>query len=79
MRDLGGEGHPTRVIRLVAEALPRYKRLRLIRALHAAGFTDREIAEATGYTTYTAARIRRSLGLEPNPAEGTAPSGSHHR
>jgi hypothetical protein len=51
---------------LVAEALPRTQRLRLIRSLHGIGLTDDEIAEATAYTTYTAARIRRSLGLEPN-------------
>lgn len=53
--------------RLVAEALPREKRLRLFAYLHSTGLTDAEIGEVLTYSTYTAARIRKSLGLAPNP------------
>lgn len=56
--------------RLVAEALPRKARLRLIARLHEHGLTDVEIADVTAYSTYTAARIRRSLGLAPNENGG---------
>lgn len=52
--------------RLVAEALPRVQRLRLITRLHEHGLTDDQIADVTAYSTYTAARIRSSLGLAPN-------------
>ena len=52
--------------RLVAEALPRPQRLRLIYSLHDLGLTDAQIAEVTAYSTYTASRIRASLGLEAN-------------
>lgn len=51
---------------VVAEALPRPQRLRLVRSLHRRGLTDVQIAEATHWSTYTAARVRRSLGLLPN-------------
>lgn len=53
--------------RLVAEALPRMQRLRLVSRLHEHGLTDAQVAELTAYSTYTAARIRSSLGLAPNP------------
>lgn len=53
--------------RLVAEALPRTQRLRLLTSLWRRGYTDEQIADALAYSTYTAARIRRSLGLAPNP------------
>jgi hypothetical protein len=50
-----------------AEALPRYLRHRLVRELHALGWTDSEVAEWTAMTTYTAARIRWDiLTLPPN-------------
>lgn len=51
---------------IVAEALPRPQRLRLIRSLHRRGLTDVQIAEATAYSTYTAARLRQALDLPPN-------------
>jgi hypothetical protein len=53
--------------RLVAEALPRTQRLRLVTRLHAEGCTDVEIAESLTYSTFTASRIRAGLGLPPNP------------
>lgn len=53
--------------RLVAEALPRPQRLRLLVGLWRRGFTDDQIADALAYTTYTTARIRASLDLPPNP------------
>lgn len=53
--------------RLVAEALPRTVRLRLIYSLHGLGLSDEQIAEVCAYSTYTAARIRAGLGLEANP------------
>jgi hypothetical protein len=59
--------------RLVAEALPRTTRLRLIRSLHALGLTDVQIAYRTAYTTYTAARIRAGLGLKANPGREGPP------
>lgn len=52
--------------RWIAEEMPPFARYGLIRRLVAAGLTDIEIAEQTALTTYTTARIRRSLGLPPN-------------
>lgn len=52
--------------RLVAEALPRTERLRLVAQLHQQGCADQQIGEALAYSTYTAARIRAGLGLAPN-------------
>ncbi len=49
-----------------AEALTTLDRRRLVAVLHAAGWTDGEIAEHTRMTTYTTARIRGDLGLTPN-------------
>lgn len=57
--------------RLVAEALPRTQRLQLITRLWTLGCTDTQIADALGYSTYTAARIRAGLGLRANPARRT--------
>lgn len=51
---------------LPAEALPTRLRWWLVSELHRDGFTDVEIAERTRMTTYTAARIRAALGLDPN-------------
>jgi hypothetical protein len=74
--DLRGMGYGPAVSRLVAEALPRTERLRLIYSLHGLGLTDAQIGEVTAYSTYTASRLRASLGLEANPA-GKDGSGSH--
>lgn len=62
---MGGDRSPV-TEPVVAEALPRPARLRLIRSLHRRGLTDVELAEALTYSTYTAARVRQSLGLLPN-------------
>ncbi|MGW1740498.1 hypothetical protein ACWCPQ_17000 [Nocardia sp. NPDC001965] len=58
---------------LPAEALtPRDRRL-LVRELVADGLTDAQIARHTGWTLYTAARIRDSISLPPNqPKQETA-------
>ncbi|MDN5861749.1 MAG: hypothetical protein L0H84_24375 [Pseudonocardia sp.] len=52
--------------RLVAEALPRTQRLRLLTGLWRRGYTDQQIADALTYSLYTTARIRASLNLPPN-------------
>lgn len=49
-----------------AEALPTRLRERLVDELVRHGWTDIEIAAHTRMTTYTTARIRDALGLEPN-------------
>lgn len=41
-------------------------RARWFREMVRAGMTCREIAEQTGYTEYTAARVCAGLGLEPS-------------
>lgn len=51
---------------VVADGLAQHNRHALVRRLHRAGHTDVEIAELTLMTTYTASRIRNSLGLKPN-------------
>lgn len=58
--------HSARAGKEPAEALTPNDRRRLVRELHAKGMTDVEIAEHTRQTTYTAARIRREMWLEPN-------------
>lgn len=52
-----------------AEVLPAADRERLVWVLHRRGWTDLEIASHTSMTTYTTARIRSRLGLEPNHAQ----------
>lgn len=52
---------------LPAEALPTRLRWRLVAELHAAGWSDSEIAEWTLESSYTVARIREGMGLKPNP------------
>jgi hypothetical protein len=65
---------------LPAEALTQEQRWRLVAELHRAGWTDREIAEHTFMTTYTAARIREGMHLAPNqPSPGLAPAADHAR
>lgn len=49
-----------------AEALPADLRARLVAELVHHGWTDVQIAAHTRMTTYTTARIRDSIGLEPN-------------
>lgn len=49
-----------------AEALTTSDRHRLVAQLHRAGWTDADVAVHTALTTYTAARIRNTLGLPPN-------------
>lgn len=46
-----------------AEALHQSDRARLVAALHHRGLDDAQVAIRTRMTTYTAARIRASLGL----------------
>jgi hypothetical protein len=52
--------------RLPAEALSTTLRWRLVAELHRAGLSDVQIAEWTLLSTYTAGRIRSSMGLKPN-------------
>lgn len=56
---------------LPAEALPTRDREDLVYDLHQLGWSDVEIAEYTRMTTYTTARIRSRLGLEPQAAKLT--------
>jgi hypothetical protein len=49
-----------------AEILPPDLREKLVRELHSRLLTDVEVAAHTGWSTYTAARIRRRLGLPVN-------------
>jgi hypothetical protein len=59
--------------RLPAEILPTRDREDLVWHLVDAGWTDRQIAEHTCMTEYTAARIRARLGLVGNePARKVA-------
>lgn len=53
---------------LPAELLPPGRRRLLLHELHALGWTDVEIATHTRMTTYTTARLRDQLGLDPNPS-----------
>jgi hypothetical protein len=62
--------------RLPAEALPTHARHRLVAHLHAAGYSDVEIAAHTRMTTYTTARIRAGLGLAPNRPRATSTRGA---
>lgn len=49
-----------------AEVLPTAQRDLLVMELHSRGWTDVEVAAHTRMTTYTAARIRRRIGLPVN-------------
>lgn len=50
-----------------AEALPTRDREDLVwHLVHDLGWTDDEIAQHTRMTSYTTARIRRRLGLDPH-------------
>lgn len=51
---------------LVGEALDPQDHQQLVCELHAAGFDDVELAEHTGWSTYTVGRIREQLGLAAN-------------
>ena len=57
-----------------AEALSQAWRHRLVHYLHRERLTDVEIAYRTHESTYTVARIRRQLGLDPNVEQ---PVGDH--
>jgi len=52
---------------LPAEALSPYDRRVLVDILYRRGYSDRQIAAHTGWTLYTAARIRAELYTDPNP------------
>lgn len=52
-----------------AEVLSAEWRQRLVRALHARGWADAEIAVHTRMTLYTTARIRSRMRLKPNQAQ----------
>jgi len=52
---------------LAGEVLSPYDRRVLIHVLHERGLSDRQIAAHTGWTLYTAARLRDDIGLTPNP------------
>lgn len=49
-----------------AESLPQNERARLVLILHNRGWTDVQVATHTRMSTYTAARIRRRIGLPVN-------------
>jgi hypothetical protein len=49
-----------------AESLPTNARERLVRLLHARGWSDVQIADWTRMSTYTTGRIRTRLELAPN-------------
>lgn len=52
-----------------AEELSAVDRERLLRSLHARGWTDTQIAVHTLTTLYTTARIRSRMGLSSNVAQ----------
>lgn len=57
---------------LPADALDTHDREQLVGELWRHGWTDREIAEHTLMSTYTTARIRTRLGLDPRTTREAA-------
>jgi len=65
-RRVGPDYVRARAGELPAEALTQVDRWRLVAEFHRLGWSDEDIATHTQMTVYTTARIRSSMGLEPN-------------